>query len=139
MLSALLVTNAMPRSIHMVPSVMMNGCTPSPITMQRRWRRPQRPTPTQTESDKQHRRRAAESRVRAQHQPHRDAGQRVDRAHREIDPAGDDDDRRPDRHDREEARVGRHLDERVEFKKLLTVRPVASPRESPRPQRGRRP
>ena len=33
MLSAWLVTNARPRRIHIVPSVMMNECTPSPITM----------------------------------------------------------------------------------------------------------
>ena len=32
MLSALLVTNAMPRRIHIDPSVMMNGCTRSPTT-----------------------------------------------------------------------------------------------------------
>ena len=30
MLSALLATNAIPRRIHIVPSVMMNGCTPRP-------------------------------------------------------------------------------------------------------------
>ena len=33
MLSALLVTNAMPRRIHMMPRVMMNGCTRSPTTI----------------------------------------------------------------------------------------------------------
>jgi hypothetical protein len=32
MLSALLVTNAIPRTIHIVPRVMMNGWTPSPTT-----------------------------------------------------------------------------------------------------------
>ena len=33
MLSAPLITNAMPRRIHIVPSVMMNGCTRSPTTI----------------------------------------------------------------------------------------------------------
>ena len=33
MLSALLVTNAMPRNTHIVPSVMMNGCTRNPTTI----------------------------------------------------------------------------------------------------------
>ena len=32
MLSARVVTKATPRSIHIVPSVMMNGCTLSPTT-----------------------------------------------------------------------------------------------------------
>src|SRR4029079_18566830 len=32
MLSALVATNAMPRRTHIVPSVMMNGCTRSPTT-----------------------------------------------------------------------------------------------------------
>ena len=33
MLSAPLTTNAMPRRIHIVPSVMMNGCTRRPTTI----------------------------------------------------------------------------------------------------------
>ena len=33
MLSAWLATNATPRTIHMVPSVMMHGCTPRPTTI----------------------------------------------------------------------------------------------------------
>ena len=48
MLSALLVTNAMPRRIHIVPSVMMNGCTRSPTTIAPLSAPAASPTATQT-------------------------------------------------------------------------------------------
>ena len=46
MLSALLATKAMPRRIHIVPSVMMNGWTPSPTTISPLTTPQSRPTPT---------------------------------------------------------------------------------------------
>ena len=55
----------------------------------------------------------------AQHHRRRDPGQRVDRAHRQVDPAGDDDDGGADRHDREEAGVGRGLDQRVRVEEVV--------------------
>src|SRR6188472_887705 len=46
MLSALLLTKAIPRSTHIVPSVMMNGCTPSPTTINPLTTPQSSPTPT---------------------------------------------------------------------------------------------
>ena len=57
--------------------------------------------------------------MRAQHHRRRHAGERVDGADRQIDAAGDDDDRRADGHDREEAGVGRGLDERVRVEEVV--------------------
>ena len=51
-----------------------------------------------------------------------DARQRVDRPDRQIDPGGDDDDRGAHRHDREEARVGRGLDQRVRVEEVVDGR-----------------
>ena len=48
MLSALLVTKAIPRRIHMLPSVMMNGCTRSPTTITPLSAPAPMPTTTQT-------------------------------------------------------------------------------------------
>ena len=50
MLSALLATNAIPRRIHIVPSVMMNGCTFRPTTISPLSAPHARPTPTDTAS-----------------------------------------------------------------------------------------
>ena len=48
MLSAFVATNAMPRSTHIVPSVMMNGWTRSPTTSAPLSTPHTSPTPTQT-------------------------------------------------------------------------------------------
>jgi len=48
MLSALVATKAMPRRIHMLPSVMMNGCTRSPTTSAPLSSPQRSPTPTHT-------------------------------------------------------------------------------------------
>jgi hypothetical protein len=58
-------------------------------------------------------------RGRAQRHRHRHTGERVDRADREIDAARDDHDRRADRHDGEEARVGPDLDQRVRVEEVV--------------------
>ena len=50
MLSARVATNAMPRRIHIVPSVMMNGCTRSPTTSAPFSNPHTRPTPTHATS-----------------------------------------------------------------------------------------
>ena len=50
MLSASLLTNAIPRTIHIVPSVMMKGCTPRPTTRAPLMAPQARPMPTETVS-----------------------------------------------------------------------------------------
>ena len=125
MLSAFVATNAMPRSTHIVPSVMMNGCTRSPTTSA-----PLSSPHAQPDADARRAGRAAPRTslaigpTRAQHERHRHAGQRVDRPDGEIDAAGDDHDRRADRHDREEARVGGGLHQRVRVPEVVDDSPV---------------
>ena len=65
------------------------------------------------EEPEQRRGRAAHRSGAAKKERHAHAAQRVDRSDRQVDAAGDDHHRRADRHDREEARVGGGLDERI--------------------------
>ena len=119
MLSALLATNAMPRTIHIVPSVMMNGCTPSPTTSPPLTAPQARPMAS---DDHQRQQRGGHRRHRprrSQHHRGRHPGKRVDRSHRQIDAAGNDDDRCADGHDGEEAGVGRRLDQRVRVEEVV--------------------
>jgi hypothetical protein len=55
----------------------------------------------------------------AEHHRHRHTRERVHRAHREIDPSGNDHHRRAHGHDGEEARVGRGLNEGVRIEEVV--------------------
>ena len=102
----------------------MNGWTPSPTTSAPLIGAAEQPDaerdrePDATVGQRVHRSHGA------QHHRRRHAGQRVDRADREVDAAGDDHDGRADGHDREEARVGRRLDQRVGVEEVVDDAPV---------------
>ena len=104
----------------------MNGWTRSPTTIAPLSAPAAMPTATQTTKASKHRADAAAGRGDPQDEPHRHARQRVHRADRQIDAARDDDDGRAHRHDRDEARVGGGLDQRVRVEEVVDRR-VPSP------------
>ena len=112
----------MPRSIHIVPSVMMNGCTFKPTTISPLTMPATRPTASATpRTGGECGRSDPSARSREATIAEDDAGQCVDRSNGQIDAAGDDDDRRADRHHGKEARVGRRLNQGVRVEKVVDL------------------
>ena len=103
----------------------MNGWTPSPTTSAPLMA-PHSETDAERDgqTERNHRQRVERAGA-AQHHRRRHPGERVDGADREVDAARDDDDGRADGHDREEAGVGRRLDEGVGVEEVVDRQPRA--------------
>ena len=113
----------------------MNGCTFRPTTIRPLNVPHDEPHPQRHAGPDRKRRQRVHRPHGAQHHGRGDARQSINRPDRQIDPARDDHQRRADRHDREEARVGRRLDQRVGVQEIVDL--DARSRIDVRPRRDR--
>ena len=100
---------------------MMKGCTRRPTTISAVDRAARDPDTERHRQPDRKRRRRPHRPDRPQHERRRHPGQRVDRPDGQIDAARDDHDRGADRHDREEARVGGSLNQRVRVEEVVDL------------------